>query len=105
MPVSIIAGVVGAGVKAATDVHSANKMAKVQKQLGEMDLAQQKDLAEKLQKTQDQQVRLQILMQAADEQEKRKQRDKNLPLYIGVGLISVTLIVALIFLGRPKKAS
>lgn len=82
----------------AVGVYSAKQQTKLQGELALLNADEQKKLQEQLLKAQDQQSKLALIESAI----KNKQRQENLPIYIGIGLLVVGVGVGLYFVLRKK---
>jgi len=82
----------------AVGVYSAKQQAKLQGELALLNAEEQKKLQAQLLKAQDQQSKLALIESAV----KNKQRQENLPIYIGIGLLVVGVGVGLYFVLRKK---
>jgi hypothetical protein len=86
------------GSDTAVGVYSAKQQAKLQGELALLNAEEQKKLQAQLLKAQDQQSKLALIENAV----KNKQRQENLPIYIGIGLLVVGVGVGLYFVLRKK---
>jgi hypothetical protein len=82
----------------AVGVYSAKQQAKLQGELALLNAEEQKKLQAQILKAQDQQSKLALIENAV----KNKQRQENLPIYIGIGLLVVGVGVGLYFVLRKK---
>jgi hypothetical protein len=82
----------------AVGVYSAKQQTKLQGELALLNADEQKKLQEQILKAQDQQQKLALIESAI----KNKQRQENLPIYIGIGLLVVGVGVGLYFVLRKK---
>jgi len=96
-PVSL-AAFLKTGSDTAVGIYSAKQQAKLQGELALLNADEQKKLQAQLLKAQDQQSKLALIENAI----KNKQRQENLPIYIGIGLLVVGVGVGLYFVLRKK---